>query len=243
MLRAIYNQITSRHRAGVADVLEGEAGAMPIEYRRRVNARRYILRVNAAGNGGCVTIPRGGSLAEAKSFAKRNARWLEERLRRREAEKSAIDSDNVWFRGEEMPVAALAVQIFPDGTDLRSGIETRDAGVGIKQALWQLARRELPGRVAELAARYGLTVRRVAVRDQRSRWGSCSARGVVSLNWRLVQTPEFVRDYIIVHEVMHLREMNHSSRFWKLVAEAFPRTDEAEKWLKAHSRLLRSREF
>jgi len=106
-----------------------------------------------------------------------------------------------------------------------------------------MAWKELPGRVGELAAQHGLTVRRVAVRDQRSRWGSCSARGVVSLNWRLVQTPEFVRDYIIVHELMHLREMNHSSRFWKLVAEAFPQMEEAEKWLKAHSRLLRSGEF
>jgi predicted metal-dependent hydrolase len=104
-----------------------------------------------------------------------------------------------------------------------------------------MAGKELPARVAELAAQHGLTVKCVSVRNQRSRWGSCSARGVVSLNWRLVQTPEFVRDYIIVHELMHLREMNHSSRYWKLVYEAFPRTDEAEKWLKRHAGLLRER--
>jgi hypothetical protein len=242
MLRAIYNKITSRQTDGAVDVLKGEATLMPIEYRRRVNARRYILRMNAAGNGGCVTIPRGGSLAEAKSFAKRNARWLEERLRRREAERNAVATHKVWFRGEEMPIVEVGAQIFPHGA-VPSGTETHHAGAEIKRALWQLAWKELPGRVAELAAQHKLTVRRVAVRDQRSRWGSCSARGVVSLNWRLVQTPEFVRDYIIVHELMHLREMNHSSRFWKLVAEAFPRMEEAEKWLKAHSRLLRGREF
>ncbi len=233
MLRTLYNKITSRHGAGAVEVLESGTTFIPIEYRRRVNARRYILRVNAAGNGGCVTIPRGGSLAEAKSFAKRNARWLEDRLRRRAEEKSAVNNDKVWFRGEEMAVADLAARIFPDG-----------GGPGeIKRGLWRLAWKELPGRVGEMAAQHGLTVRRVTVRDQRSRWGSCSARGVVSLNWRLVQTPDFVRDYIIAHELMHLREMNHSSRFWKLVVEAFPRMEEAEKWLKAHSRLLRGPEF
>src|ERR1700722_5801195 len=97
----------------------------------------------------------------------------------------------------------------------------------------------MPARVNELAAVHGLNVRRVSVRNQRARWGSCSARGVVSLNWRLVQTPDFARDYVILHELMHLREMNHSSRFWKLVYAACPRTDEAEKWLKEHSGLLR----
>jgi predicted metal-dependent hydrolase len=93
--------------------------------------------------------------------------------------------------------------------------------------------------VHELAAAHSLTVRRVSVRDQRSRWGSCSVKAVVSLNWRLIQTPDFVRDYIIVHELMHLREMNHSDRFWKLLYAAFPQTDEAERWLKNHVTLLR----
>jgi predicted metal-dependent hydrolase len=97
-------------------------------------------------------------------------------------------------------------------------------------------------RLHELAAAQGLAVKRVSVRDQRSRWGSCSVKGVVSLNWRLIQAPDFVRDYIMVHELMHLREMNHSARYWKLVHEAFPRTTEAEQWLKTHSTLLRDRD-
>jgi predicted metal-dependent hydrolase len=78
----------------------------------------------------------------------------------------------------------------------------------------------------------------VLVRNQRTRWGSCSARRTISLNWRLIQTPPFVRDYIIVHELMHLREMNHSQRFWHQVARAYPRWREAEAWLKQHRRLL-----
>ena len=84
-----------------------------------------------------------------------------------------------------------------------------------------------------------IRVQRVTVRNQRSRWGSCSRRGTISLNWRLVQTPEFVRDYIVLHELAHLREMNHSPRFWREVARLCPNFAEAEKWLKANAALLR----
>ena len=86
----------------------------------------------------------------------------------------------------------------------------------------RLAKIELPARAWELAAQTRMNVTRVSVRDQRSRWGSCTAAGVISLNWRLILTPEVVRDYIILHELMHLREMNHSARFWACVEEVFP---------------------
>jgi len=77
------------------------------------------------------------------------------------------------------------------------------------------------------------------VRSQKSRWGSCSRRGTISLNWRLIQTPDFVRDYIILHELAHLREMNHSPRFWRAVIEFCPGYRDAERWLRAHSDILR----
>ena len=103
----------------------------------------------------------------------------------------------------------------------------------------QLAAQELPARVFELAALHRLPVRRVTVRNQRSRWGSCSRRGTISLNWRLVQAPLFVRDYLVLHELAHLREMNHSRRFWSEVARLCPDFREAERWLKQHAELLR----
>ncbi len=114
-----------------------------------------------------------------------------------------------------------------------------DARLAVERQLRQLAARELPGRVQELAVRHELKVARVTVRDQRSRWGSCSRRGTISLNWRLVQAPVFVRDYIILHELMHLREMNHSPRFWRQVEDVCPHYDQAEQWLKRHSGILR----
>ena len=73
---------------------------------------------------------------------------------------------------------------------------------------------------------------RVSIRNQRSRWGSCSRRGTIPLNWRLVQVPPFVREYVLLHELMHRRELNHSARFWRLVAAACPRYVEARRWLR-----------
>jgi predicted metal-dependent hydrolase len=90
-----------------------------------------------------------------------------------------------------------------------------------------------------LARKHQVEIQSVQVRAQRSRWGSCSRAGRISLNWRLIQTPEFVRDYIIVHELMHRREMNHSSRFWAHVQNAFPDYIEAERWLRKNASLLR----
>jgi len=100
------------------------------------------------------------------------------------------------------------------------------------------AKIELPARAWEISALVRVEVRHVTVRNQRSRWGSCSAGGTISLNWRLVQTPDFVRDYIIHHELMHLREMNHSDRFWARVEEVCPGWREAERWIKRNGSLL-----
>jgi predicted metal-dependent hydrolase len=96
----------------------------------------------------------------------------------------------------------------------------------------------LTARVLELAVANGLRVGRVSVRNQKSRWGSCSRRGTISVNWRLIQTPVFVRDYIILHELAHLRQLNHSKKFWQEVERMCPDYREAERWLKAHRDVL-----
>lgn len=103
-------------------------------------------------------------------------------------------------------------------------------------ALKARARRELPARLLALAAEYGFTVSRVSVRAQRTLWGSCSRRrATISLNWRLVRMPEAIKDYILLHELAHLRHANHSRRFWALVESLCPAYREAERWLKKHA--------
>ena len=105
----------------------------------------------------------------------------------------------------------------------------------VERELRARAKRDLPARLLELAAEHGLTVGRVSIRNQRWRWGSCSRKGHICLNWRLVRMPDSVRDYVMIHELMHLKRMDHSSKFWKLVAQACPDFESARAWLRAYS--------
>lgn len=109
----------------------------------------------------------------------------------------------------------------------------------VVRRLRQRAVGELPPRLLQLAVAHGLAVRRVSVRNQKWRWGSCSRNGHICLNWRLVQMPPWVRDYVLIHELMHLRRLDHSRKFWALVAEACPDHREARAWLRANEGLLR----
>jgi hypothetical protein len=113
-----------------------------------------------------------------------------------------------------------------------------DIRARVERALRSLAARELHARCGELAAQCGLTVSRITIRNQRSRWGACSTRGAISLNWRLIQMPSQVSDYVIFHELMHLRQPNHSRRFWREVAGVCPEWQDGERWLKTFGREL-----
>ena len=216
-----------------------------IVFERSPRANRYRLTLRRDGVA-VATIPARGSVREAERFVAQHADWLERararhRNRPRAAEIWTIGTRVLW-RGElaEIRVAAemprpqvcVAADVFRaarlDG-DLRPTLEAQFA---------RRAKIELPARTWELAALTGMDVKQVTVRNQRSRWGSCSAGGTISLNWRLVQTPDFVRDYIIYHELMHLREMNHSARFWERVEEVCPGWREAEKWIKRNGALV-----
>ena len=108
----------------------------------------------------------------------------------------------------------------------------------IEADLRALAREELPPRLRALAALHGLTVAGVSIRNQKSRWGSCSPSGRIALNFRLVQMPREVSDYVLLHELMHLQQQNHSRRFWRLVEAACPGFRAAERWLKTEGRGL-----
>jgi predicted metal-dependent hydrolase len=105
------------------------------------------------------------------------------------------------------------------------------------------ARKELSERVAHHAQNLGLRPRRVIVRDQTSRWGSCSSARVLSFSWRLILAPAYVLDYVAAHEVAHLKEMNHGPRFWDLVKRTMPRVDEARRWLRRNGAELHSYAF
>jgi predicted metal-dependent hydrolase len=215
-----------------------------VRYVRSDRARHYRLTLRRDGVA-VATIPRRGSEREAQRFVEHHRVWLERARARHQARpRSAAvwkpDTIVLW-RGRHEAIradASTAKRVFvgadvfvvaqTDG-DLRPALELRFA---------RRARIELPARTWELAAANGTEIKRVVVRSQRSRWGSCSAQGTISLNWRLIQAPEFVRDYIIYHELAHRHEMNHSARFWARVESLCPEWRTAERWLKCEGSLL-----
>ena len=225
--------------------LEVGARRVRLWFVRHRRARRYVLRLRADG-GARVTVPRGGSVAEARRFAARHTRWLEQQLLK---QAQRPPRNQAWPTGTEILYRGNRVRLEP-GVNGHTGCvcfgdqvvrvadAAQDCRPAIEHHLRQLATTELSARVVELATAHLLPVKRVTVRNQRSRWGSCSRRGTISLNWRLVQAPAFVRDYIIYHELAHLREMNHSRRFWAEVARLCPEYPAAEQWLRAHADLL-----
>lgn len=206
---------------------------------RNTRARRYVLRVTDAGDV-VVTMPRWGSIAEARAFAGQHLAWIaSERLRRAtgEALRAWSPGTEIWLRGERCLIAR-------DGDDVTAGAlrvrapEGSDVKSAIRRAIRQQAAIELPARLLDLAQAGGLKVARVSVRDQRSRWGSCSSRGSIALNWRLLLMPTPVRDYVLWHELMHLKRADHSPAFWKLVEAVCPAYRDARAWLNAHGRDL-----
>lgn len=220
--------------------------SIALHFRRNPRARRYVLRLEADG-AARVTIPRGGSEMAAREFVARHLDWLR-RQRERWAVRPAPDArwlvgTEILFRGEPVKIAVedrelRTVFTFADQSIHAAGV-VQDCRPLVERHLRRLATAELPPRVLKFARLHAVAVQRVVVRNQKSRWGSCSRRGTISLNWRLIQAPVFVADYIILHELMHLRQMNHSARFWREVEAVCPDFREAERWLKAHGQLLR----
>lgn len=215
---------------------------IPLAIVRSRRARRYILRVRPDGLAR-LTIPRGGSAAEARQFAERQTAWLERQLnyfsnRPIRPREWSIGME-IFFRGELVKIENAAGKISFGSESIVVANVDSDLRPAIEKRLRALAAKELPSLVFTFATQHQLTVNRVTVRNQKSRWGSCSPRGVISLNWRLIQTPPFVRDYIILHELMHLRQMNHSEKFWREVKSVCPDCQNAKRWIKEHPGLLK----
>jgi predicted metal-dependent hydrolase len=224
------------------DTIEIHSHRMPIHYRRHGRARNYVLRLHT-NRTVMVTIPRLGTKKFARQFVASRKNWLEKQWR---IMQSRNVPPQVLLPGMEIllhgwPVA-LEVGRNEGRWELRFGSERApvphpdgNLRAPLEHHLQNLARTCLIRRTWELAGHHSASIRRVVVRNQRSRWGSCSCSGTISLNWRLIQLPPQVRDYIIVHELMHLRELNHSPRFWEQVAKACPDYRIAEEWLKQNS--------
>jgi predicted metal-dependent hydrolase len=216
----------------------GPAG-LEVEFRRHRQARRLVLRLNSEATAAIVTVPRGVSRARALDFARRSAAWLEARLAQRGEPVALAPGSAIPLRGlpheiRHIPSRRGTVTADPLAKLIHVPGELPHLARRLSDWLKLAARQELTAAVQRHAAAMGVTFRRISIRDQTSRWGSCSAAGDLSFSWRLILTPAPVLDYVAAHEVAHLKYMDHGPQFWRLVLKHCPEASLAKKWLKAH---------
>jgi predicted metal-dependent hydrolase len=213
-----------------------------VRVRRHRQARRYTLRIDAPSREVVLTIPPRGSLKEAREFAQKHGAWIAARLKR-------LPQATPFAQGVIVPLRGVPHRIV-HRPDVRGTVWTEQDGSGdrlicvagdaphhnrrIGDFLKREARRELDASSRRYAKQLGVAVKRISVRDQSSRWGSCSNNGVLSFSWRLILAPPFVLDYLAAHEVAHLVELNHSPRFWRLLKRLNPDCERAKVWLDTH---------
>lgn len=237
---------------------------VPLVLRRSSRARRFSLQVSEIRRGAMLTMPAYSSVAEAESFLARHLDWLKERLQNLPEPVPFADGAIIPLRGLahrlhfagparrrgvvwiEDPDDARIAPVWPQGLvgdttnlpRLHVAGEAHHAPRRLLDWLKRQAQDDLKIRVDLHAKRLGVTPKRITVRDQSTRWGSCSSTGALSFSWRLILAPPFVLDYLAAHEAAHLEEMNHGRNFWALVEKTMPRYGEARDWLHQHGSKL-----
>lgn len=222
-------------RATAPTHLDLNGRAVPFSIRKIARARRMTLRVDAADDGVGLTLPRWVSIDEGLRFVEAKRGWLESRLARLPPRTMIAPDADIPILGipHRIQHCADALPFILQGKgELRVGGPADAMAVRVLAWLRERARTEIPRRAAEKAAQIGLGPPPVGLRDTRSLWGSCSPRGRLSFCWRLVMAPEPVLDYVVAHEVAHLRHLNHGKRFWALVETLTQDVDEARLWLR-----------
>ncbi len=232
------------HRAAAqpAQQLRVQGLNEPVEIRRHPAARRMTLRVSRTSRSVIVTVPVSCDLVQAGMFLNTHLEWVRERLGNLPEHISFSDGAVVPLRGAPNVIVAIGSRrggrvvehgMTGDGKPalLVSG-QAEHVPRRLRDWLAVAAGQDLVERVDWHANNLGLKPGRVTVRDQTSRWGSCSSTGALSFSWRLIMAPPHVLDYVAAHEVAHLAEMNHGPRFWALVRRTMPQSEDAKRWLR-----------
>lgn len=211
-----------------------DGGEIELAVRRSARARHILLHVGTLDGAVELVLPPRVPIDEGVDFARSKSKWVQRRL-------DEVLGPIPFTDGQDVPVLGFPHRI--EFMPARRGTVTRDGGrliaEGPEEHLprrvrdWFIAeaRREIVPRVHDKARSIGRPVGRVSIRDQRTRWGSCSHRGDLNFSWRLVMAPDHVLDYVVAHEVGHLQEMNHSRRFWAVVDRLCDEPASARRWL------------
>ncbi|MEO0791740.1 MAG: SprT family zinc-dependent metalloprotease [Pseudomonadota bacterium] len=223
------------------EALEISGLPAPVEVRRHPQARRMTLRVSRTQRTVIMTLPMTCDLKQAGDFLSNHLDWVQERLGGLPEPQPFADGALVPLRGTPHRVifggmkrghGVVKVGADAQGTPTLTVFGAPEhAPRRLREWLVSEARRDLDARVQIHAHRLRSSYNRITIRDQVSRWGSCSSNGNLSFSWRLILAPPAILDYVAAHEVAHLREMNHGPRFWALCAQTCPDFAEAKNWL------------
>jgi len=218
-------------------------GGRLLEVRVRLNprARRMIVKVNPATGEISVTAPTRRGLPAALDFARGERDWIAGQIAKAPGSVALCTGAVIPFQGASHEIRAALRGPSPvwagNGVIWVRG-DAAHAPRRVLDFLKREARHVLDARVAHYSELLEIKPRRITVRDTASRWGSCSTGRSLSFSWRLILAPSFVLDYVVAHEVAHLREMNHGARFWRLVAEMIADADKPQRWLNQHGSAL-----
>lgn len=215
------------------------AGAHTLEVKVNPRARRISVRVDPTRRTAILTLPRERDYKAGAAFARERAQWIADAL-------AALPEPMPFEENAEVPVLGAPCRLIrsrdrgvwsfePGPPAVLDAPSLPDAYAGrVKRALTAMARKELVERSHRYADHIDVTIKRITVRDTRSRWGSCAPDGSLNFSWRLICAPIEVLDYVAAHEVAHLVEANHGPRFWRLVERLFGDHDAEREWLRAH---------
>ena len=220
--------------------------AEPVRVKENPRARRMTLRVSGTQRAAVLTIPPEADMDDANRFLQKHANWIARKLAELPQAVSFADGQVIPIRGVSHKIVFVGerrnralVWAEPAGSeDEQPRICVKGNPDHASRRLYDWlkgeARKDIARACAYHAERLGVSYRKLAIRDQATRWGSCSTSGTLSFSWRLILAPDYVLDYVAAHEVAHLREMNHSPAFWSLVAATLPDMELGRSWLKRH---------
>jgi hypothetical protein len=223
------------------ELLPIQGALAQVVFRRSARARKISLRIDPAQGGLVITLPMRASRRAGLALLQTHEAWVAERL-------ASLPGALPFLAGAVVPVRGMPHEICPvpsarggawieDQRILVSG-QPEFLGRRVADCLKRLARQELTAQAAAKARLAGLNPKCVRVKDTRTRWGSCAPDGTLAFCWRLICAPDFVQDYVVGHEVAHLRHMNHGRHFWALTDELTPHRTAASAWLERNGPAL-----
>jgi predicted metal-dependent hydrolase len=245
-MRARKSHSVGKSKANVKrELLKIDGRSVEIILRTNPRARRFIVKVDPATGEVSVVAPSSRSLDRALDFARKEKDWIAGRLAD-VPERVALELGSaVMFRGIEYAIRAGERGSSPVWIDREAARPTIRVSGRPEHATRRLldwlkreARKRIDERVAEYAEQLGVRPKHITIRDTSSRWGSCSSARSLSFSWRLILAPPAVLDYVVAHEVSHLRELNHRPRFWRLVESIIPDMEKSQNWLSQNGALL-----